>query len=143
MIGGGSSSHGCGIGPPNRARPVLERAFFRGSCEELEPTDVQGDRRNSHSRPPNARSRTSLPRVINQPRRAALVGLEVRERGRASRPAAWAARKGGQDGIEDEALRSVLCTALIDLQHRGFSVPDGLDPALAEVGGALMNSGRV
>ena len=42
------------------------------------------------------------------------------------------------DGLDDD-LRLVLRAALYDLLHRGFRVPDDLDPALAEVCGALMD----
>jgi hypothetical protein len=39
----------------------------------------------------------------------------------------------------DEDLRLVLRAAAFDLLHRGFRVPDDLDPALKEVCGMLMD----
>jgi hypothetical protein len=52
--------------------------------------------------------------------------------------AAAIARDAHQAGGIDESLRFVLRAALFDLQHRGFRVPDDLDPALANLCGALM-----
>jgi uncharacterized protein YbjT (DUF2867 family) len=52
--------------------------------------------------------------------------------------AAAIARDAHQAGGIDESLRFVLRAALFDLQHRGFRVPDDLDPALANICGALM-----
>jgi hypothetical protein len=55
--------------------------------------------------------------------------------------AAAIARDARREGLEDGTLRRLLRAALFDLQHRGFRVPDGLDPSLAEVCGALMEAG--
>ena len=52
--------------------------------------------------------------------------------------AAAIARDAHQAGGIDESLRFVLRAALFDLQHRGFRVPDDLDPALADICAALM-----
>ena len=53
--------------------------------------------------------------------------------------AAAIARGARCGGSLDDDLRLVLRAALFDLLHRGFRVPDDLDPALAEVCGALMD----
>jgi len=45
-------------------------------------------------------------------------------------------------GDLDEALSFVLRAALFDLLHRGFRVPDDLDPALADICGMLMDGSQ-
>lgn len=56
--------------------------------------------------------------------------------------AAAIARDAYQGGLDDDAQRFVLRAALFDLLHRGFRVPDDLDPALADICGALMDEGN-
>ena len=55
--------------------------------------------------------------------------------------AAAIARDACQGGLDDDGLRFILRAALFDLLHRGFRVPDDLDPALAALCGALMDTG--
>ena len=55
--------------------------------------------------------------------------------------AAAIARDAGRGDLDDDALRFILRAALFDLLHRGFRVPDDLDPALAATCGALMEEG--
>ncbi len=55
--------------------------------------------------------------------------------------AAAIAREAQRSGGPDESLRFVLRAALFDLLHRGFRVPDDLDPALTAICGMLMDEG--
>ena len=54
--------------------------------------------------------------------------------------AAAIARDACHGGLHDDGLNFVLRAALFDLLHRGFRVPDDLDPALAALCGALMDN---
>jgi hypothetical protein len=55
--------------------------------------------------------------------------------------AAAIAREAQRSGGPDESLRFVLRAALFDLLHRGFRVPDDLDPVLTAICGMLMDEG--
>jgi hypothetical protein len=89
--------------------------------------------------PPGAFAPANDARPVGRPRPCRVFSPCLPDRSAHAAAAAIArdARHGGW--VQDEDLRAVLRGALSDLAHRGFRVPDDLDPALAEVCGVLMD----